>query len=80
MLLYKFSAGETLGVSAGKLWVRLSLFDGSGRLKFTEKYLTNIMDIPSVDARIHNMTDIYKSSDEELVDRIINQIKKASEQ
>ena len=63
---------ETIGVSAGKQWTRIVLFDTSGRQYYQEKYYTPIMNLNHIE---ENLIDVMGEVD--LVQRIINHIKKS---
>ncbi len=80
MLLYNLSTGETLGVSAGKQWTRIVMFEGSGRQVFVEKFYTPIININHVRQYLMRLTiDATKTDDEIICERIIRQILKATE-
>jgi len=80
MLLYNLSTGETLGVSAGKQWTRIVMFEGSGRQIFVEKFYTPIININHVRQYLIQLTiDATKTDDEIVCERIIRQILKATE-
>jgi hypothetical protein len=80
MLLYNLSTGETLGVSAGKQWTRIVMFEGSGRQVFVEKFYTPIININHVRQYLMQLTiDATKTDDEIICERIIRQILKATE-
>jgi hypothetical protein len=80
MLLYNLSTGETLGVSAGKQWTRIVMFEGSGRQVFVEKFYTPIININHVRQYLMQLTiDATKTDDEIIFERIIRQILKATE-
>jgi hypothetical protein len=75
MLTYKLSSGETLGVSAGKLWTRITLFDTNGKQYYQDKYYTPLINLST----IRNFIEVV-SDDTRLTDTIVSYIKKAMEQ
>ncbi len=73
MLTFKLKANdETIGVSAGKQWTRLTFFDSDGRQYYQEKYYTPIMNIYNIEENL-----IFVLGDVDLVKRIIDNIKKS---
>lgn len=80
MILYNFSSGDTLGVSSGKLWTRIVMFDRAGRQCYVEKYYTPIINLNHLRSQLTDLTiDCIEPNDEVLCERIINQIKKTIE-
>lgn len=73
MLIFKSEFNdETIGVSAGKQWTRLTFFDSDGRQYYQEKYYTPIMNLYNIE---DNLIDVLGEVD--LVKRIIDSIKKS---
>ena len=75
MLTYKLSSGETLGVSSGKLWTRIVLFDTNGKQYYQDKYYTPIINLST----IRNFVNVV-SDDTKLTDTIVSYISKSKEQ
>lgn len=75
MLTYKLKSGDTLGVSAGKLWTRVTVFDVNGKQYYQDKYYTPLININTITGFVQAI-----SEDEKLTASIKAYILKAMEQ